>query len=83
MDEAEESRAVATAATARPQAGSAQIELSMNMKNATADVRKRALEDPGLDSTGKRKAEEKAQKMEARAAEELDKCFGFGSFDSD
>ena len=55
----------------------------MDMKNAAADMRKRALEDPGLDSPGKRKVEKKAQKMEARAAEEQNKGFGFGSSDSD
>ena len=63
MDEAEESRAVAAAATAHAKAGSVQIQLAMGMKNAAADMRKRALEDPGLDSPGKRKVEKKAERI--------------------
>jgi hypothetical protein len=63
MDEAEESRAVAAAATAHAKAGFVQIQLAMDMKNAAADMRKRALEDPGLDSPGKRKVEKKAERI--------------------
>ena len=48
MDEAEESRAVVAAETARSKAISAKIQLVKDMTSLAADMRKRAIEDPGI-----------------------------------
>ena len=82
-DEAEESRAVAAAEIARSKATSAKIQAFKDMTSLVADMRKRATEDPGLDSLAKSKLEKRAKRMEAKAAKELDVYFDILGSDSE
>ena len=68
---------------ARSRATSEKIKVIEGMSRLAENIRKRATEEQGLDSPAKRKLQKKAKEIEAKVAEEVNKCFGIVGSDSD
>jgi len=68
---------------ARSRATSEKIKVIEGMSRLAENMRKRATEEQGLDSPAKRKLQKKAKEIEAKVAEEVNKCFGIVGSDSD